>query len=297
MAYEHAPAEKRGFYGSWPQMGAPAGLLLANFVFLGASALPESAFLAWGWRTPFLLSSVLVLLGLVVRRTISESPAFAQLKQARGEARQPLLEVLRTHPRAVLAGVGGRAAEAGFIVIFSVFALGYAIQVDGFARPAVLSALLLGTLCTLVAVPVFGVLSDRVGRRPVYVAGAVIASVAAVPACLLIDSRQVGLMTLGVVIGMLGPGIIFGPQASFLAEMFPARVRSSGTSIGFQSGGVLAGGLSPIIAASLVGITGTLLPVGGYMVALGLVSLASVALAKAPASRAAMAQVPQAAPS
>jgi MFS family permease len=285
LAFEHAPANRRGFFASWPQMGAPAGLLLANFVFLAASGLPEAEFMAWGWRVPFLLSLLLVVLGLLMRRAIGESPAFSQLKRDDAAARQPVLEALRKHPRAVLLGAGTRAAEAGFIAIITTFILGYAVQTAGLPRPAVLSAVILGSLATILVVLISGSLSDRLGKGRMYIAGAVFATAAAVPACLLIDSRQMGLVTLGIVVGMLGPGLMFGPQASFLAELFPARVRSSGTSLGFQLGGVLAGALSPVIAAALVAASGSLVAVGVYLLALGLISIASVALAQTPAGR------------
>jgi MFS family permease len=214
---------------------------------------------------------------------VTESPAFSQLQQEHTAAPQPLIEVLRWHPRAVLLGAGTRGAEAGFVVIFSTFILSYATQTGGAPRPAVLSALVLATVCTVLLVLLSGALSDRFGRRRLYLAGAAIATLAALPACLLIDTKQIGLLTLGMVLGMLGPGIMFGPQASFLAELFPTRVRSSGTSLGFQLGGVVWGGLSPVIAAALVGTSANLLMVGAYMLALGLISLGAVALMHVPA--------------
>jgi MFS transporter, MHS family, shikimate and dehydroshikimate transport protein len=286
MAFEHAPATHRGFFASWPQMGAPAGLLLANFVFLATtSALPEAQFMAWGWRIPFLLSLLLVALGLLMRRAVGESPAFTQLENERRTVKQPVVDVLRNYPGAVLLGAGTRAAEAGFITIITTFVLGYAVQTAGIPRSAVLAAVILGTIGTLLLVLISGSLSDRLGRGRMYISGAAFATLAAIPACLLIDSRQVGLLTLGIVVGMLGPGLMFGPQASFLAELFPARVRSSGMSLGFQLGGVLSGALSPVIAAVLVGTSGSLVAVGLYMLALGVVSILSVALARGPAGR------------
>ena len=286
MAFEHAPARRRGFFASWPQLGAPAGLLLANVVVLAlSSSLSDGDFVAWGWRLPFLSSTILVALGLLLRRTVEESPAFRQIAHECVPLHQPVIEVLRRHTLSVCLGASTRAAEAGFVVIFSTFILSYATQTDGVARSAVLSALVLATSFQLVLVPVAGRLSDRFGRRGIFMAGAAIATVTAVPACLLIDARQVPLVTLGIVLGMLGPAIIFGPQASLLAELFPTRVRSSGTSLGFQIGGVLSGGLSPLIAAVLVGATGNLLMLGVYMLMVGLISLASVGLATRPSKR------------
>jgi MHS family shikimate/dehydroshikimate transporter-like MFS transporter len=276
MAVEHAPANRRGFYGSWPQMGAPAGLLLATFVFLGASALPEDQFLSWGWRVPFLLSLSLVVLGLIVRHAVAESPAFERLQQTGRGARRPLLEVVRHHPRPVLLAMGARAAEIGFVNILSTFVLAYAIQTGGLPRPTVLSALLIATVVLMILVPLFGAISDRIGRRRMYLFGAAAATLLALPTCWLLDTRQFGLLALGFVVGTLGPAAMFGPQASFFAELFGTRLRYTGASLGFQLGAVFAGGLSPLIAASIAAATGSLLPVGVYMAGLGVVSVACV---------------------
>jgi MHS family shikimate/dehydroshikimate transporter-like MFS transporter len=276
LAVEHAPAHQRGFYASWPQMGAPAGLLLANVIFLATSTLPEEQFFTWGWRVPFILSVVLVVVGLFVRRSVEESPAFARLKQARAEAKQPLLEVVRRHPRPVLLAAGARSAEIGFLSIFSTFILSYATQSTGLPRPSVVAALILATLVTLFVIPAFGALSDRLGRRRVYLVGAVTATLLAGPACWLIDSRQVGPLTLGIVVGLLGPAMMFGPQAAYFAELFGARVRYTGASLGFQLGAVVAGGLSPVVAATLAAASGSLMPVAFFMIGLGGISLGCV---------------------
>jgi MFS family permease len=183
LAVEHAPPSKRGFFGSWPQMGAPAGLLLANVLFLAVSSLPEPQLFSWGWRVPFLLSLVLVIVGLLVRRTVAESPAFARLKAARAQAKRPLLEVLRRHPRPVLLAMGARCAEIGLVTIFSTFILSYATQTLGMPRPSVLMALLIGTAVVLVVIPASGALSDRLGRRKVYLGGALAATLLVLPAC------------------------------------------------------------------------------------------------------------------
>jgi MFS family permease len=191
---------------------------------------------------------------------------------------------LRKHARQVLLGAGGRAAEAGFVSIFSIFILGYAVQ-SGVPRPVMLSALSIATLGIILIVPLAAALSDRLGRRVVYLAGAAFATLIALPVCLLIDTRQPGLITLGLVLGMLGPAVMFGPQASFIAELFPTRVRSSGSSLTFQLGGVLFGGITPVVAAALVPVTGSLVAVAAFMLALGVVSIASVAMAQVPAKR------------
>jgi MHS family shikimate/dehydroshikimate transporter-like MFS transporter len=255
---------------------APAGLLLANLVFLAVSSLPEQQLFRWGWHVPFLLSFVLVILGLIVRARIAESPAFTELKQARAEAKQPLREVLRRHPRLVLLTAGARCVEIGFLNILSTFVLSYATQTLGMPRPAVIGALLVVTVFALVVIPLAGAASDYVGRRTVYVFGALAATVLIVPACLLIDTRQVPLLTVGLAIGVFGAAVTFGPQATFFAELFAARVRYTGASLGFQLGSVVAGGLAPVIAASLAAVSGNLMLVTWFMVGLGAITLACV---------------------
>jgi MFS family permease len=284
LAVEHAPDQKRGWYGSWPQMGAPTGLVLANLVFLPIAALPEAQLLEWGWRIPFLFSLVLVIVGLVVRRAVAETPAFAQLKQSHSQATQPLLEVIRRYPRLVLLAAGARVAEAGTVLVMTTFMLSYATQIAGLPRQAVVGSVLLATMALILIVPVAGALSDRVGRLRVYVTGAVLATLCALPAMWLIDARQVGPLTLGMLLAMIGPAIMFGPQASFFAELFGARVRYTGASCGFQLGAV-AGGVAPIVAAALAAASDNLMSVGWLLVAMGLISTLSALAAGRPAAQ------------
>ncbi len=225
LAVEHAPDNKRGFYGSWPQLGAPAGLLLANIIFLAVSGLPEQQLFSWGWRIPFLLSVILVVVGLIVRRAIAESPAFAQIKEARAESKRPLLEVLRSHPRAVLLTAGARSAEIGFLNILSVFILSYATQSLGLPRPAVIGAVLVVIVAVGPAIPIAAALSDRFGRRRVYLLTALFATLVAVPACLLVDSAQIPLLALGCFLGAVASAGLLGVQGAYFAELFGTRVR------------------------------------------------------------------------
>jgi MFS family permease len=276
IAVEHAPAHRRGFYGSWPQLGAPAGVLLGNLAFLAVAGLPEAQLLSWGWRVPFLLSLILVVVGLLVRRAVPESPAFTRLKAAHAEAKQPLVEVVGRQWRQVMRVIGARGAEIGIVTVLNTFILGYATATLGVPRPQAIAGLLIATLLVLILVPVSGALSDRVGRRNVYLVGALAATVLVIPACLLIDSRQAGLLTLGLMLGMLGPGVMTGPQGSFFAELFGVHVRYTGASLGFQLGAALIGGLAPVVAASVALAAGNLLPVGIFMLGLGLVTIACV---------------------
>ncbi len=281
MAVEHAPAGKRGFYGSWPQVGVPAGLLLSTAVFSLVSALPEARLLTWGWRVPFLLSVILVGVGLFIRLRIQETPEFSRIKDTGQQARLPLLDAVRAHPGNILLAMGARVAENGFFYVYSVFALVYVTEQLGLSRSTILNGVLLATVCELFAIPAFGALSDHVGRRPVYMAGAAFSALFAFPFFWLLDTQQTALVWLAVVLGLsLGHGAMYGPQASFFSELFGTRVRYSGASLGYQLASVFAGGLSPLIATALLAWSGgNPWPIAVYMVAMALITLVSVYLA------------------
>jgi MFS transporter, MHS family, shikimate and dehydroshikimate transport protein len=278
MAVEHAPAGARGFYGSWPQIGVPAGLLLSTAVFARFARLPEDQFLSWGWRIPFLLSIVLVGVGLIIRLRILETPAFERLKAARTESRRPVVELLRTQRREVVLAMGARLAENGAFYIYSVFSLVYGTQKVGMDRQVILNAVLVGSACALFAIPFFGALSDRLGRRPVYLLGAAVTALFAYPLFWLLDTGSPPLVRLALVVPLVfAHSPMYGPQAAFLSELFGTRVRYSGASLGSQLSSVIAGGLSPFIATAL-------LPYGrgalaSYMIAMALVTIVAVLMA------------------
>jgi MFS transporter, MHS family, shikimate and dehydroshikimate transport protein len=253
MAVEHAPPGQRGFYGSWPQIGVPAGLLLSTIVFTAFSRMPQDAFLAWGWRIPFLLSIALVVVGLIIRMRILETPSFTRVKESGAAARRPVIEVLRTHPKEVLLAMGARFAENGAFYIFTVFVLVYATQHVRMDRDTVLTALIVVAGIELAAIPFYGWLSDRIGRRPVYLFGAISTAVTAYPIFWLLD-RGSGLLTGIALFGglILGHAAMYAPQGAFFSELFGTRVRYSGASLGVQLSSVLAGGLSPIVATRLL---------------------------------------------
>lgn len=253
MAVEHAPPGRRGFYGSWPQIGVPAGLVLSTTVFAVFSRLPQDQFLSWGWRVPFLVSALLVGVGLMIRMRIVEPPAFAKVKETAAEARQPIIEVLRTYPKEVLLAMGARFAENGAFYIYSVFVLVYATQQVKMLQQTVLNARLFGAGCELLAIPFFGALSDRIGRRPVYLFGAVMTAILAYPLFWLLDTGSAPLVWLAMFcVFVFSHAAMYGPQTAFLSEMFGTRVRYSGASLGAQLASVLAGGLSPFIATALL---------------------------------------------
>ena len=280
MAVEHAPPGRRGFYGSWPQIGVPAGLLLANAVFSYFSGLPEEQFLTWGWRVPFLLSIVLVFVGLLIRLRILETPAFARIKETATESRQPIIEVIRQYPKQVLLAMGARFAENGGFYIYSVFVLTYATQVVKFEQQTVLYGILIGAALELLAIPFFGALSDRVGRRPVYLFGAITTAVFAYPLFWLIDMGSTAALWSGIAIAfVLSHAAMYAPQAAFLSELFGARVRYSGASLGAQLASVFAGALAPLIATALLreGYGGGAIAL--YVIGLAAVTIVSVVLA------------------
>ena len=279
MTVEHAPEHKRGYYGSWTQAASPAGALLATAVFTAFSSLSDEQFLAWGWRGPFLLSIALVGVGLFIRLRVLETPAFSRLKEAGDRARMPVVEALRDHPRSVLLAAGMNLGFNAFIFILFTFMLSYATGQLGVDRAVVLNGTLAGSAVQIFAVLAFSALSDRVGRRPVMLAGAAFLALYAFPLFWLVDTGKPVLVVLAVCLGFLGSAAIFGPMAAFVSESFGARVRYSGVSLGYQTGAVLGGGLSPFVATALLGLSGGgSWSVSAYLVAGALVSLASIYL-------------------
>lgn len=277
MAVEHGHESKRGFHASWVQAGVPVGLLLANGVFHLASSMDEKAFLAWGWRIPFLLGILLLGVGVFIRLKIMESPIFTEAKAADPGPKVPILAVLRDHPRNVVLAMGARFAENAFFYIFTVLVLSYGSQQLGMAKGSLLNAVLLGSAVQLIAIPYFGALSDKLGRRPVYLGGALFLTAFAFPFFWLLETRQTGLVMAAVVIGLIGHAAMYGPQAAFFSELFGTRVRYSGASLGYQLASPLAGGLAPLIATALLERSGGKpWPVATYLIVMAAITLVSV---------------------
>ena len=252
LAVEHSGGERRGFHGSWPQMGVPFGLLLSTGLFAWLSnLLPEDQFLAWGWRVPFLVSVVLVAIGLFVRLKVLESPIFAQLKERGADSRAPLVDVFREHPREVLVGMGMRFAQNVLFYFYTVFVPGWGEKTLHYSRNTMLGAVLLASVVGMVSIPFWSWLSDRVGRRPVYLWGAASSLLLAFP-CIWLIEHGAGWVALAVVVAMMAHDMMYGPMAAYFSELFGTRVRYSGASLVYQLTAVVSGGLAPFIATLLM---------------------------------------------
>jgi metabolite-proton symporter len=258
MAAEHGDDRRRGFWTSFAQAGVPAGnLVAAGVLWILQSTLSPADFLSWGWRVAFLLSAVLVLIGLWVRLSIEESPVFlaaqAELAQRRHEVHQPLLQVVRHYPREILLAMGMRLAENISYYIFTVISITYLkdfLDTDGKLGT---KAVLIGSAVTVLLIPLIGRASDRFGRRPFYLAGAVGVAAWSFVFFGMLDSLAGGTIVLAVTVGLVFHALMYAPQAAFFSELFGTSVRYSGASIGYQLASVVAGALAPIVAIALLG--------------------------------------------
>ena len=277
---EHGDPARRGFWASWPQAGAPAGQLIANGVLAGLAAFQsEAAFDSWGWRIPFLLSAVLVLVGLWVRLRIEESPVFRQA-QARAKEQPaeklPFFEVITKYPREVLTAMGARMAENVSYYIFTIVIATYAKEHLGLGKSFALNAVLIAAAVHFFAIPLWGSLSDRIGRRPVYLIGAVGVGIWAFVFIALVDTKNFALATLAVTVGLVLHGAMYGPQAAFFTELFGTRVRYSGVSVGYQLASIIAGGLAPFIAVALLKAYDSGYAIAVYVAACAVISIVAV---------------------
>ncbi|WP_055567219.1 MFS transporter [Streptomyces atriruber] len=289
LVSEHGGDKSRGFWASWPQAGAPGGNLLATGVLaLLAAVQSEEAFLAWGWRVPFLLSGVLVMIGLWIRISVTESPVFLEARReaeaaaaAEGaEEQPPVVEVFRKSWREVLTAIGTRFGENISYYILTAFVLVYVTVHLDLPKSDALNAVLIGSAFHFVTIPLWGALSDRMGRRPVTLIGALGMAGWAFAFFALVDSRSFPVISLAVTVGLLFHGAMYGPQAAFISELFDTKVRYSGASMGSQLASIIGGALAPIIAVELLKDYDSALPVALYMSAAAVVTAVTVHFAR-----------------
>jgi MFS transporter, MHS family, shikimate and dehydroshikimate transport protein len=279
LALEWGHRGRRGFYASWPQAGVPLGLLASTGAFaLCRAALPEEAFLAWGWRVPFFLSALLIAVGLVVRARVPETPLFAELLRADRVARAPVSEVLRRHWREVLLAAGARVSENACFYLFSVYVLAYAQDRLELSGGLALGAVNAAAALEFFTIPLFGALSDSWSRRGTYALGCLFLAGFALPYYALLETREPAGVVAAVVVSLaLGHALLYSVQASLIPELFGTRLRYAGASLGYQLAAPLAGGLAPIIASWLEhSFPGRYWPLALYIILVSLLSLACV---------------------
>jgi MFS family permease len=306
LAIENAPPQQRGFFGSFAQLGVPAGVVLANFIFLvlGKAVAPE-AFAAWAWRIPFLLSIVLVVLGLYVQLRLEDTAEFqalqaleakqqlaaataiaaetgVSLEKAKGQLRaakgSPILKVLARHPKEVLLAAGSVVAANGTFYVMITYAVAYSTATLHVARPTILAAVMLGSVLSAPLLPITAWLSDRVGRRGVFMTGAVLMAIWSLVFFRLLDTATLPMMLLAIGGGLAFNNFMYGCQAALMTELFSTEFRYSGASLGYQIGAICGGGFAPIIATALFAHYKDPMAIGLYMSALCITSLISVFL-------------------
>ncbi len=288
MAAEHGSDDRRGFWSSWPQAGVPLGNLLATGVlFVLAAFQSDAQFEAWGWRIPFLLSAVLVIIGLYVRLQLEESPVYKEAKALIAEKKDeashmPILEVIKTYPKEVFIAMGMRMAENISYYIFTIVVLTYAKDFAKVGTDLILQMLLIGAAFQFFLIPALGALSDRVGRRPLYLTGAVGVAVWSYFFLGLASSESGGKILLAVVVGLFFHSLMYAPQAAFFSELFGTSVRYTGASVGYQLASIFAGALAPIIAVKLLasGDGNNTLAVALYVTVASVITIIAVLFAK-----------------
>jgi metabolite-proton symporter len=273
--------KRRGFLGSLIQLAAPIGLLFANAVFaLVIWSISEEAFFSWGWRIPFLLSIILVAVGLYIRYNLTESPVFEKLEATHTEAKAPIVELLTKHKKPLLIAFGARLGGDIAFYVFTLFLLFLVPTRLGLPRSVALTAVQWGAVAQIIFIPIAGLLSDRIGRRPVLMIGGLGGAIWAFAFFALVETKDPTNILIASFVGMVFVSFMFSPLASFLPELFPTRVRMSGASIGFQFAGVFGGALAPLIATGLVASYGSTTPVAIYLMVVCLIIVVAVLAAR-----------------
>jgi metabolite-proton symporter len=270
--------QERGFIAAWPQFGVPAGLFLANLAVLVFSHLSGDAFLSWGWRVPFLLSILLVGVGLWIRLGILETPVFAKLVAEKRVERAPMLEVIRRQPKEIALTALARMGEQAPFYVFTAFVFTYGTTVLGLSRDMLLTAVLCAAILSFVTIPLSGWLSDRIGRKRMYMIGAAVTGVFGFVYFALLNTMVPGWIFLAVILSLIPHDMMYGPQAAMIAECFTGRLRYSGASLGYQLASVFAGGPAPMIAAALLAQYHSGYAIAVYIAACAIISLLATAM-------------------
>jgi metabolite-proton symporter len=279
MSMEWARTDQsRGLIASWPQLGVPCGLFLANLAVLAFSHMSGEEFLAWGWRIPFALSIVLVGVGLYIRLGILETPVFAKLLAERKVERTPMLTVIRLHPKEILLSALARMAEQAPFYIFTAFVFSYGIGTLHVSRNFLLTAVLTASVLSFVSIPLFGRLSDRIGRKNMYMIGAAVTGVFGFIYFAMLNTGSETLIFVAVILSLIPHDMLYGPQAALIAESFTGRLRYSGASLGYQLASIIAGGPAPLIAAWLLWKFDSSYAIAVYIAICALITLAATAL-------------------
>jgi len=279
MSMEWARSDHtRGFIASWPQFGVPCGLFLANLAVLSFSQMSGEQFLAWGWRIPFILSLILVGVGLYIRLGIFETPVFTKLVAERRLERAPILEVIKRQPKAIVLSAFARMAEQAPFYIFTAFIFAYGTKTLQVSRDFLLTAVLAASVLSFFSIPFFGYLSDRIGRKTVYMLGAVVTGIFGFIYFGMVNTGIAAVIFLAIVLSLIPHDMMYGPQAALIAESFTGRLRYSGASLGYQFASVIAGGPAPLIATWLFGRYETSYAIAAYIAACAVVSLIATAL-------------------
>ncbi|MDE2061764.1 MAG: MHS family MFS transporter [Bradyrhizobium sp.] len=268
----------RGLVASWPQFGVPCGLFLANLAVLAFSGMSGEQFLAWGWRIPFALSIVLVGLGLYIRLGILETPIFARLIAERKVERAPMLAVIKEHPKEILLSAFARMAEQAPFYIFTAFVFSYGIGTLHVSRDFLLSAVLAASVVSFVSIPVFGHVSDRIGRKNMYMIGALVTGIFGFIYFAMLKTGSEPIIFLAIILSLIPHDMLYGPQAALIAESFTGRLRYSGSSLGYQLASVIAGGPAPLIATWLYATYHSATAIAIYIAACAVITLIATAL-------------------